>query len=154
MLHVASSIGNVVSVGLLLAAVSASGNRGLIDAANNSGSQRPLHYAASKGHLDVLRLLLDAGADILQVNKYRQTALHRAAAQGRVGIARCLIDHAISINPKGKETKLQGLLDAQDTEGNTALHMAREDGWTDVMDVLLEAGARSDIVNNDGIPAR
>lgn len=153
MLHIASSMGNPDAVGLLLGAITASGSCHLIDAPNSNGGQRPLHYAASKGHLDVIRILLDAGADIFQANKYHQTALHRAASQGRVGVIRCLIDHAARMTSKGKQAKSQLFLDLQDIEGNTALHMANEDGWNDVVDVLLEAGASRDIVNNEGTAA-
>ena len=45
----------------------------------------------------------------------------------------------------------RGLLDAQDRDGNTPLHLAMAAGSTGVVEALLRKGkVRADVLNNDG----
>ncbi len=48
---------------------------------------RPLHYAASAGHLDIVRLLLASGADVNAASPNGQTPLDLAVAGGRTEVA-------------------------------------------------------------------
>ena len=49
--------------------------------ANKHGST-PLHYAAGKGHADVITALLTAGADLHAESNKGDTPLHKAAGSG------------------------------------------------------------------------
>jgi len=149
----AASIGDAEIASIILCHDQA---RRLLNEKNETGST-PLHYASSKGHLEVhayrcsinfssqqmVRLLLENGADVLVGNRYNQTPLHRAAALGHVSIIRTLVE---AVPAKQRAS----MIDAKDTEGNTALHVARQDGHEEAIAALLELGARKDVVNAEG----
>jgi ankyrin repeat protein len=53
---------------------------------------RPLHYAADRGHLEVVQLLLDHDADINAVDDSNQTALMFAAICDHAQLFKYLLD--------------------------------------------------------------
>ena len=72
----AAKSGNTAAVRALLEA-----DRTLINA-RDSDASTPLHCAAWKGHVEVVKLLLEYGADIQAINEnshWGDTALHAAA---------------------------------------------------------------------------
>ena len=54
--------------------------------------RRPLMYACASGHEEVVRVLLDAGADVELHNENGHSTLMEAASAGNVSIARQLVD--------------------------------------------------------------
>ena len=99
--------------------------------------------------------LLDILAPSLETRDHRKrTVLHHfallAGRKGRTAPARyyksCVLER-ISKNP----AVLTGLLDAQDDEGETALSIAARLGNTNMIKMLLDAGARKDLPNYLGI---
>lgn len=72
----------------------------------NAHGRTPLHRAAECGSPDVVRLLLDRGADINARDELNGvTPLHLAAEHGRVDIVKVLIRHGADVtiqNRKGK----------------------------------------------------
>ena len=86
------------------------------------------HWAARNGHLDVVRLLLEAGADKHAVMRYRATALHVAAQNGHLDVVRLLLAAGAD-----KDAEMQA--------GRTALHLAAHQGHLHIVRLLLEAGA-------------
>ncbi|CAK9253192.1 unnamed protein product, partial [Sphagnum jensenii] len=60
-------------------------------AADNIGDT-PLHRAAEKGHLDVVKYLVEKGADVKAANKYGYTPLHWAASSGKLDIVKYLVE--------------------------------------------------------------
>jgi ankyrin repeat protein len=90
----------------------------------------PLVMAAYLGHSDIVRLLLEAGADITAVDPgMKATALHAAAYAGRTEAARVLIEHGIEIDRQGPKN------------GYTALHDAIWQNNIDTAKVIIDAGA-------------
>jgi len=61
-----------------------------IDATNNRYGVRPLHVAVIKGYVDVVRALLESGADVFATDTNGRTALHLACLRGHVEIVRIL----------------------------------------------------------------
>ena len=55
----------------------------------------PLYVAAQLGKLDVVRTLLQAGADVGLAKKNGSTALHIAAAKGHLEVVKELIRWAV-----------------------------------------------------------
>ncbi|NXD87817.1 CSKI1 protein, partial [Halcyon senegalensis] len=64
------------------------------DATDPNGTS-PLHLAAKNGHIDIIRLLLQAGIDINRQTK-AGTALHEAALCGKTDVVRLLLDSGIN----------------------------------------------------------
>lgn len=94
----------------------------------NSSNTSPLYSAASHGHLDVVKAILDADiSSILIVRKNGKTALHTVARYGRLPIVRVLIERDPAI------------VSVKDKKGQTALHMAVKGQDTSVVEEILEA---------------
>lgn len=119
-----------------------------------------LWVAAGAGHLNIVKLLIEHGADINHHTKNVSTPVRAACFDGRLDIIRYLIDHGADINLangynntclmissyKGHADVVEYLLenDALPNEqancGATALHYAAECGHAEVCTVLLDYG--------------
>jgi ankyrin repeat protein len=65
-----------------------------------SGNMSPLMYAAREGKIDAARLLLDAGANVNEVDKNDISPLFMAISNNHPDMARFLIDKGANINAK------------------------------------------------------
>ncbi len=65
--------------------------------ANKSGQMELLHFAARDGELDLVRSLLDSGADVNQRAENRWTPLHFAAERGHVFVVELLLDRGADV---------------------------------------------------------
>jgi len=99
-----------------------------IEAKNVKGKTSPLAKAASRGHTDVVKLLLDNGANISFKENGIWTPLMLACMNGHYDTAKLLLDSGAEIDIK---TPL----------GETALYYAIENGHSDVARLLIEQGA-------------
>uniref|UniRef100_A0A1I7X8R7 Non-specific serine/threonine protein kinase n=1 Tax=Heterorhabditis bacteriophora TaxID=37862 RepID=A0A1I7X8R7_HETBA len=95
-----------------------------------------LHCAASRGHMECVQSLLDAGAPVDALDHANKTALHCALERGHLDIAVLLITKGCKINE-------------QDEHGDTALHIAARAGLLSAVQTLCHCGADVDIVNKD-----
>ena len=99
----------------------------------------PLVMAAYKGYSDIVRLLLEAGADVKAVDPgMKATALHAAAYAGRTEAAKLLVEYHIEIDRQGP------------FNGYTALHDAIWQNNVDVAQVLIDAGASLSLKSHSG----
>ena len=57
-----------------------------------------LYLAARKGHIEVLKLLLDKGADISVANADGWTPLNAAASSGHLEVVKLLLDQGADIS--------------------------------------------------------
>lgn len=100
----------------------------------------PLLVAARDGHTDIVRMLLDAGADVNAVEPtFGAVPLHKAVYNGHAESTRML-----AARP-GVDLDLQGA-----TNGYTPLHDAIWHGFAECAQALVDAGARVDLVGHDG----
>ncbi|KDN62290.1 hypothetical protein CSUB01_08350 [Colletotrichum sublineola] len=135
-------------------------------------SNSNLHLAASLGHLQICRLLVDLGHEDPDpaLNEHHQTALMLAAGAGHTEVVHFLCERAPDVilrrdirwrdaimeaSRGGHDTVLQILLtyvpggaqeavQRADLDGNTALHFASSNGNLLVLRTLLSAGADAD----------
>ncbi|KAJ1274828.1 hypothetical protein BS78_05G090400 [Paspalum vaginatum] len=136
-LHFASSYGGLTIVSAILGAAP----RGTVYM-KDSGGLSALHVAARMGHArvveDMVKMFPDA-AEILDGGG--GTFLHAAAKEKRSSVVWVAI----------KNPWLRGLLDAQDRDGNTPLHLAVAAGAHGVVEALLRKGkVRTHVLNNGG----
>ncbi len=98
-----------------------------------------LVMAAYLGHSEIVRLLLEAGADVTAVDPgMKATALHAAAYAGRTEAARLLIEYHIDIDKQGPNN------------GYTALHDAIWQNNVDTAEVIINAGANLNLKSHSG----
>ena len=96
-----------------------------------------MRNAAYEGHLDVVRCLVESGADVNARTQYKATPTMVACFYGHLSIITYLIN-------KG------AFLDLQAKDGNTALHYAAQRGHLETVSQLLSLGA-SQLPNNQGL---
>jgi ankyrin repeat protein len=121
----AAKKGNAALVAALLDADPA-----LLNARDSDGST-PLHCAAWKGYPDVVKLLLDRGADMHLENEnthWGGTPLHAAAHGGQKAVAEVLIAHGADVNFRS-------------FNGRTPLEETTVHNATPVAKLLRQAGA-------------
>jgi len=99
----------------------------------------PLGIAVRKGHLAVVKTLLEKGADLLQTNTAGWNAVHLAAANTRLTVLKTLLSHC-----DAKAVALD--INARDKSGNTALMLAEGDAikkplGRNVVELLKRRGA-------------
>ncbi|CAM9206215.1 unnamed protein product [Ectocarpus sp. 12 AP-2014] len=88
----------------------------------------PLYLATVMGHLHVLKVFLQHGADVNRFRTAGATLLHTAANEKDVGVVEALIAAGAD-------------LEAEDTDGGTPLHQALRSGSSEVVQALLKHGA-------------
>jgi ankyrin repeat protein len=79
------------------------------------GGMTALTYAAREGHMDALRALVEAGADINQVNGDKLSPMVTAIMNGHLDLAKYLLDHGADPNLAGVSgvTALYATIDVQ-----------------------------------------
>ena len=104
--------GSVEAVRLLIARVAASipgveylliARGADVNAKEPSQDQSALMWAAAEHHADVVRLLVEAGADLQAHTKKGFTAIHFAARDGDLATTRALLSAGVSINIRSQQ---------------------------------------------------
>ena len=121
-----------------------------------------LWVATSKGHFDVVRLLIEQNAEVDSRTSKNSTPLIAAAFMGHLDIVRCLVENGADVNARNNfnSTPLMitchsGHLDVasylvkhganinlQDNDGSSCLHCASERGHVQLVCELLASGAK------------
>ncbi len=105
----------------------------------DANQDAPLVMAAYKGYSEIVKLLLEAGADVAAVDPgMKATALHAAAYAGRTEAARLLIQYKIDIDKQGPYN------------GYTALHDAIWQNNVETAKVIIDAGANLNLKSHSG----
>ena len=110
----------------------------------------PLAIAAREGHVEIVRLLLDRGANPRRaIGLFAGTALHEACYFGHADVVRVMTEPRDHAGTAGSELDAQGALN-----GMTPLHDAVWHGHLEAARVLVEAGARLDLKTHAGLTPR
>ncbi|XP_056597168.1 histone-lysine N-methyltransferase EHMT2 isoform X1 [Triplophysa dalaica] len=130
-LHHAAKLGNLEVVTLLL-------STGQVDInAQDSGGWTPVIWAAEHKHMDVIRALLNRGADVTLRDKEMNVCLHWASFAGSVEITEMVLNAGCPLS-------------SVNLHGDTPLHIAAREGFIDCVTLFLSRGADIDIVNKEG----
>ena len=110
----------------------------------------PLAVAAREGHADIVRSLLEAGADPRRViGLFGGTALHEACYFGHADVVMAMTEGRERAGIRSSELDAQGALN-----GMSPLHDAVWHGHLEAAQVLVEAGARLDLRTHAGLTPR
>ncbi len=105
-------------------AIKAGANCSVVD----GRGMRPIIWAALRGHVEIIRVLLANGAGVDELNTAEWTPLMEASMEGHHLIVKLLIEEGANVNA---ETNVSG----------TALMFASIKGHVDIVKQLLEKGA-------------
>jgi len=98
----------------------------------------PLHYAAQKGHLEIIGILLEHFADVSATEtKLKETPLHRAAVGGTAECIKLLL-------------KYKADLHALNLDRRTPLHRASMAGNIDTLTCLITNGSATGLKDKHG----
>ena len=97
----------------------------------------PLHTAAWCGCTEIVKMLIDAGADVNAKNSYGNTPLDLAVRYGHADVVNLLIDAGADVN-------------AKDLDAWTPLHVASLYGNIKIIKVLIDFGADVDAKDKYG----
>ncbi len=96
--------------------------------------QMAIHLAAANNHVGVVETLLSKGADVNAKTEKGSTPMSIAAKQGAVEMVKCLLKHNVDID-----------------ESRALFHAAFCRETTEVMDILLKAGADINAPDPQGV---
>lgn len=108
----------------------------LVNASTDAG-RTPLHYAASANRVEVIRMLVEAGARLDAQDETGMTPLHAAAFWGRRDAAGALLEAGADLH-------------ARDHFGDTPLHAAAIRNRPGLVEYLIQQGADPGLENDEG----
>ncbi|KAI9776415.1 MAG: hypothetical protein M1839_009612 [Geoglossum umbratile] len=162
-LHVVAKGGSIMACKLLLQVCDVN--------KSDAGGKTALHWSATQKHEEIVRLLLNKGAEIGSRDNKGQVALHVAAYSGHESVVRLLIKKGADVNAKnsdgwtalrwaareGHEAVVRLLIgkgadvNAKDNRDElTALRLAAQEGHEAVAQLLIEKGADVNAKESDG----
>lgn len=141
--------------------------RGMDPNAVDIKGQPVLHIAAREHNLEVLKILVEGGADIDKQNALKETPIMIASLAGSTDMVQYLLSKDAEVNKPGWTALLYAatnghadivklLLDASAyidgaaPNGTTPLMMATRGGYIDTVRLLLDEGADPSVKNENG----
>ena len=149
-------------------------NVGINVGVKNQRRKTALMHAVSNGHVDMVQFFLNIEVDLNSKDIFGDTALIYAVRNGSTEVIKMLLDAGANANAISTSdcpalievvwNRKDNIIDvikaflndnvtvninAVNLEGNTALMEAVLEGYTDVVEVLLQAGADVNSINND-----
>lgn len=100
--------------------------------------QKVIHFAAMKGHHEILEILIEYGADVNAKDNSGVTALHWSSQIGQIPSVKSLVKNGSDIN-------------SQTDRGLTPLYLAANKKHGAIVEFLIDNGADPNISDNKGI---
>ena len=94
----------------------------------NCQNKAPLHFASMENKPEVVKLLIDSGANVNIKGKFSFTPLHFSASEGLTKVAQILLENGAEV-------------EAKDSGGETPIGSAAQYGHTEVAKLLIDYGA-------------
>lgn len=133
----------------------------------NKALYRPLHFAVCSEKFEILKVLLELGANPNTVDKWGQTPLFHAAQYGHIKELELLLEYNADPNlgeytplhTAVKENRINVIelllkagvnLDARDKIGDTPLHWGAQYGQIEAITYMVKAGADLEAINKKG----
>jgi ankyrin repeat protein len=133
--------GNVAKVKLILTQTIDVNCRGNLVSRWFRSSPTPLGCAVERGSVEIVKLLIDAEADVNAITRGSTTPLLIAVYKGNFDIVKLLLEHGAGVN----KTVVP--------ESANALQQAAYYGHEKIVKILLEYGANPQDVMKGGIPS-
>ena len=131
-----------------------------LDMTTSTSNSTALDTAATQGHIDIVNLLLETGANLVKIARSNgKTALHSAARMGHIEVVKSILrkdpsiglridkkgQTALHMAVKGHNNQMvlellkpdPSVISLEDNKGNTALHIAMRKGRPDVGFIAL-----------------
>lgn len=129
-----------------------------------------LHWASQEGHTDIIKLLVENGADVDAKFLRNITPLFNATGEGNLSVVTTLLQLGADVNSNGrngtalhnavvygyKEIAKLLIVSGADVnavdglEGRTPIFEGAARGHTDLVQLVLAHGAKKDVRDNDG----
>ena len=139
-LHIAARKGNIKVLELLL-------KSGANPNLKNLQGETPLHIAVNQGNSELVELLLKAGLDPNLTNHQEESPLCVAVKQGNAKNVQMLLQHGADVNEAIHLGPIRGYNKCGNpyTSGGNLLHVAAYNGNSEIAEILLKNGARTDL---------
>src|SRR5699024_3040854 len=98
-------------------------NHPFVTILRNELSKTPLHFAASAGDLNKIKILVEEGADVLARNNH-DTVLHQAVNSNNEEVIKFVLNKIIEKDPQ----KMSEHINTPDNEGDTPLIWTAQNG--------------------------
>ena len=123
--------------------------RKLIQIQDTLNNDSPLDLAVKYSNNKTIQLLLKESPDLTLCGKHKSSVLHKAITEGNLEIIQSILYYIINAYPKERSDPLH-VLNLQDEDGNTALHLAINGDRADIMKELLPLNPLMNLKNNSG----
>lgn len=109
-----------------------------VNAKGGEAENTALMIASRLGHLEIVKLLIDHGCNVLACNKYGMTAFGFAALRKQYNIIKYIYHHLVSCR-KYNKSMIQSHVDQPESKtGHTAYMLACKTGHQKTIDVLIK----------------
>jgi len=105
---------------------------------NDILGETALMLASEKGHVSVVSVLLNNGADMSATDKHERHAMMKAAENGHIEVVKYFLDNGADVDMKDGRNK------------DTILYEAARRGHADIVSMLIDQGADVNVKNNIG----
>ena len=141
-LHWAAETGNAEIADILASAGA------ILEVTTRLGAYTPLHVAGRKGADEVIRVLLEAGADARAVAATGSTPMHLAAGAGSAAGVRHLLDAGAEIDARAGDAQQTPLMFAAAADRADVVSLLMERGADpNITTTLMEAATRTAVDN-------
>ncbi|PTQ41189.1 LOW QUALITY PROTEIN: hypothetical protein MARPO_0035s0001 [Marchantia polymorpha] len=122
-----------------LEVILAKDTEGFVNSTTSAG-ETSLMLAAQNGDVEVAKILLKYNASVLECNENGWNCLHFAASQGKIKVMLEILNHP----------DLEKLVDSKTKAGRTALILAAENGYADVVKLLIHKNCNELLCDDEG----